>query len=109
MLSDDNEKLINEHINEIIENSDDSDNESFITELKLRIWSYVNNVFSNNVKLSDESINKLLSNIVDEKDFNKNMEYKWALNQIVDSKLCAKCGTCSVVCPNSIIGFDETP
>ncbi|XRO77355.1 coenzyme F420-dependent sulfite reductase [Methanocaldococcus sp. 10A] len=35
--------------------------------------------------------------------------YEWKLNQIVDSGICARCGTCTIVCPNSILTFDENP
>ncbi|XRO75252.1 coenzyme F420-dependent sulfite reductase [Methanocaldococcus sp. 28A] len=35
--------------------------------------------------------------------------YEWKLNQIVDSGICARCGTCTIVCPNSILTFDERP
>ncbi|ABR56361.1 nitrite and sulphite reductase 4Fe-4S region [Methanococcus aeolicus Nankai-3] len=35
--------------------------------------------------------------------------YEWKLNDIVDNGLCAKCGTCVVVCPNNILEFEEVP
>ena len=35
--------------------------------------------------------------------------FEWKLNEIVDSKICAKCGTCTIVCPNGILTFDERP
>ncbi|AIJ05873.1 nitrite and sulphite reductase 4Fe-4S region [Methanocaldococcus bathoardescens] len=35
--------------------------------------------------------------------------YEWKLNQIVDSGVCARCGTCTIVCPNNILTFDERP
>ena len=35
--------------------------------------------------------------------------YEWKLNEIVDNGLCAKCGTCVVVCPNNILKFEEVP
>ena len=35
--------------------------------------------------------------------------YEWKLNEIVDSGICARCGTCTIVCPNSILTFDERP
>lgn len=36
-------------------------------------------------------------------------EYKWELNKIVDSNMCAKCGTCVIACPNNIIEFKDKP
>ncbi|WP_421078131.1 Coenzyme F420 hydrogenase/dehydrogenase, beta subunit C-terminal domain [Methanothermococcus sp. Ax23] len=35
--------------------------------------------------------------------------YEWKLNEIVDNGLCAKCGTCVVVCPNNLLAFEDTP
>ncbi|ACV24942.1 coenzyme F420-dependent sulfite reductase [Methanocaldococcus fervens] len=35
--------------------------------------------------------------------------YEWKLNEIVDSGICARCGTCTIVCPNNILTFDEKP
>ncbi len=35
--------------------------------------------------------------------------YEWKLNEIVDNGLCAKCGTCVVVCPNNLLVFEDTP
>ncbi len=35
--------------------------------------------------------------------------YEWKLNEIVESGICARCGTCAIVCPNNIIKFDEKP
>ena len=33
----------------------------------------------------------------------------WELNSIVDSDLCAKCGTCTAICPNNILSFEGKP
>lgn len=35
--------------------------------------------------------------------------YEWKLHEIVDSGLCAKCGTCVVVCPNNLLKFENGP
>ncbi|AEF96582.1 coenzyme F420-dependent sulfite reductase [Methanotorris igneus] len=35
--------------------------------------------------------------------------YEWKLNEIVDSGICAKCGTCTIVCPNGILTFEDKP
>jgi len=35
--------------------------------------------------------------------------YQWKLSEIVDNDLCARCGTCAVVCPNDIVVFEDTP
>ncbi|HIP34871.1 MAG TPA: hypothetical protein EYG87_02335 [Methanothermococcus okinawensis] len=35
--------------------------------------------------------------------------YQWKLSEIVDNDLCARCGTCAIVCPNGKIVFDGIP
>ncbi|MFP4655793.1 MAG: Coenzyme F420 hydrogenase/dehydrogenase, beta subunit C-terminal domain [Methanohalobium sp.] len=36
--------------------------------------------------------------------------YEWKLkNTIVDNGMCARCGTCAVVCPNDLIDFENGP
>ena len=37
------------------------------------------------------------------------LENIWKLDEIVGSDMCAKCGTCAVICPNSILSFDGKP
>ncbi len=34
---------------------------------------------------------------------------QWMLNSIIDSDQCAKCGTCTILCPNNILTFDDGP
>ncbi|WP_305067734.1 Coenzyme F420 hydrogenase/dehydrogenase, beta subunit C-terminal domain [Methanothermobacter sp. K4] len=36
-------------------------------------------------------------------------EKKWKPGKIVESGICARCGTCAVICPNSIISFNGHP
>ncbi len=33
----------------------------------------------------------------------------WKLEKIVESDMCAKCGTCTVICPNNILAFEGRP
>ncbi|HIQ39381.1 MAG TPA: hypothetical protein EYH53_05185 [Methanothermococcus okinawensis] len=35
--------------------------------------------------------------------------YQWKLSEIVDNDVCARCGTCAIVCPNGIVVFDDIP
>ncbi|ACX72612.1 nitrite and sulphite reductase 4Fe-4S region [Methanocaldococcus vulcanius M7] len=35
--------------------------------------------------------------------------YEWKLNEIVDGNMCARCGTCTVVCPNNLLTFEDRP
>ncbi len=34
---------------------------------------------------------------------------KWLLNNIINTDQCAKCGTCTILCPNHILTFEDTP
>ncbi|WP_457611926.1 Coenzyme F420 hydrogenase/dehydrogenase, beta subunit C-terminal domain [Methanocaldococcus sp.] len=36
------------------------------------------------------------------------MEWK-LMDEIVNTDMCALCSTCSIVCPNNLVGFDEKP
>lgn len=37
-------------------------------------------------------------------------QWEWKLkDEIVDTELCAKCGTCVVVCPNDLLDFENHP
>lgn len=38
-----------------------------------------------------------------------NTQQEWALNSIIDTGQCAKCGTCTILCPNNILTFQDTP
>ena len=33
----------------------------------------------------------------------------WLLNNIIDTDQCAKCGTCTILCPNNILTFEDVP
>lgn len=103
MLTVDDEKLVNKCINDFLKNNKSID----VTNLKLRVWDFAK-LLSDNNELKEENINKVLKDL---SVINQNMSFKrdWALNKIVDTDLCAKCGTCSVVCPNNLIDFNERP
>ena len=101
MLTFDDEKLINKCINDFILKNHDVD----IIDLKLKIWNIINSAYFEN--LTQEAVDKIINDISGFKDIP--FDYEWNLNKIVDSELCAKCGTCSVVCPNSLIKFQEKP
>ena len=109
MLSVDNEKLINECLDDLIK----KDNNINISKLKLRLWDYINYIAKENQdELTTETIKEIVSKIANLKtieDAKPHIKYDWFLNSIVDNDLCAKCGSCSIVCPNNLIGFDEKP
>ena len=103
MLTFRDEKLIKDCINEFLKNNHDID----VLNLKLKVWDFAR-LLSDNGELNRDSINKILNDL---SIFNQDVSFKrdWALNKIVDTELCAKCGTCSVVCPNEIVDFNEKP
>ncbi|WP_455644856.1 Coenzyme F420 hydrogenase/dehydrogenase, beta subunit C-terminal domain [Methanosphaera sp.] len=113
MLTIDNEKMINKYINQLISKTYNTENKEIITELKLRIWQQANNITQQTgQELTEDTIKQLIKNIDNIDQFinqSENTKFDWALNKIVDEKLCAKCSTCSIVCPNQLIDFKESP
>ena len=109
MLSVDTEKLINEYLNDLIK----KDKNINISKLKLRLWDHINYIANeNNEELNEDTIKEIISKIASLKtidDSKFSIKYDWFLNSIVDNDLCAKCGSCSIVCPNNIIVFEEKP
>ncbi len=103
MLTVDDEKLINKCINDFLK----SDKSVDVADLKLKVWDYAR-MISDDGKITEDDINEILSDLaVLDKDISISRD--WALNKIVDTDLCAKCGTCSVVCPNDLVKFQERP
>lgn len=113
MLTIDNEKLINKYIDQLINEKYDINNEEFITELKMRIWDRANALAQNrDEEFTPDFIKEIVDTIGNIEEFVKqpsDFKYEWKLNKIVDEDICAKCGTCSIVCPNSIIDFTNHP
>lgn len=99
----DDEKLINKCINQFLKENKSID----INDFKLKVWNYAKLLFDNN-EFSEDNINEILSDLT-VLNPDVSVEYDWALNKIVSTDLCAKCGTCSVVCPNELIKFQEMP
>lgn len=103
MLTVDVENLINKCINDFLKENNSID----ITSLKLKVWDIAKSLSENN-EINEDIINKVLNDLnLLNQDISINRD--WALNEIVDTNLCAKCGTCSVVCPNNLINFNERP
>ncbi len=89
-----------------IENIDDKT----MLKLKLRVWDKINTIESDeSVEKTDDSsplpnFDKITS-FIDK----LNEKEEWELNKIVDEGLCAKCGSCSIVCPTEDIIFSDFP
>ena len=81
-----------------------------VGELKLRVWDFINSL--DKTDLTEDEIKNIVVNmgnlgtILDESD---NPKFDWYLNTIVDNDLWANCGTCSIVCPNHLVKFEEKP
>ena len=110
MITNEFEELINKNIDKLINKHYNTGSDEFLTELKMRIWDYVNTVSKEGVDA--EKLEEIINNINNPEEFIKetyNPEYKWELNKIVSEDLCSKCGTCSIVCPNGLIDFTDHP
>ena len=104
MLTFDDEKLINTCIDKFLKKNQSID----VANLKLRVWDFAK-LMAENGEITEEIINKILDDLsIIKKDLS--FDYPWLLkDDIVDTDICAKCGTCSVVCPNNLVKFDEKP
>ncbi len=103
MLTVDDEKLINKCINDFLKSEKSID----VADLKVKVWDYAR-ILSEDGKITEDDIREILSDLtLLDKDISISRD--WALNKIVDTDLCAKCGTCSVVCPNDLVKFQERP
>ncbi len=109
MLTNEFEEIINKNIDKLINKHYKTGSDEFLTELKMRIWDYVNTL---NDEIDSKTLEEIINNIKNPNEFvkeNYNPEYKWALNKIVSEDMCSKCGTCSIVCPNGLIDFTNKP
>ena len=104
MINSKDEKLIKKCIDDFLNNNQYVDS----VDLKLKIWELAK-VLSSTGEITKELINNILDDLthLDEKI---SSEYEWKLkDEIVDTDLCAKCGTCNIVCPNNLVKFKEKP
>ena len=100
MLRVNDEKLINKCLDDFLKSNKNID----ILDLKLKVWNFAKLISDNGV-ITEDVINTILNDlsVIDE---DISFKHDWKLNkEIVESDLCAKCGTCSVVCPNDLVKF----
>ena len=107
--------MISRIFDKFIETIPDEDKEY----MKSKINDYVDKealklAKSRHVEVTEDIINEVISKMGSLQDFiDENFkdpeDYTWALNSIVHNEFCAKCGTCSIVCPNNLIEFTDTP
>lgn len=88
-----------------------TDDEELRFKLKLRVWDKINTMSKRKENSLTESTNDLIYSTDNIQSFLDRVEKteKWELNTIIDNGICAKCGTCSIVCPNNAIYFNNYP
>ena len=101
-------------INKITENVSKESQESFKKQLTEAINNSIPELTKEkrskiNDELIDEINNKIHSLECYLHSFKNPEDYKWELNKIVDNEICARCGTCTVVCPNNLLEFKDKP
>ena len=104
MLTVNDERIINKCVNEFLKENKSID----ILDLKLKIWNIANSMLKNG-EITEKIIKDILSDLASVDDA-PSVVHEWELNKrVVQTDLCARCGTCSVVCPNDIVKFNERP
>ncbi|MDD6285338.1 Coenzyme F420 hydrogenase/dehydrogenase, beta subunit C-terminal domain [Methanosphaera sp.] len=107
--------MLSEILNKVLEDIPE-ENKQYVKD---KITDYVDEesyqlAKQRHVEITEDIIEEVLKGMGSIQDFiDKNLkepeEYKWALNKIVDTDMCAKCGTCVVVCPNNLLEFTDRP
>ena len=106
---------VNEDIDEFIkEKAGDErlDDDKLKLKLKLKVWDEINTFADNqDEKIKEKRLNELFESYENLNSFmgKVNKSDEWFLGKIVDEKICAKCGTCSIVCTDEAIYFDDFP
>lgn len=104
MLTVNDENIINKCLNEFLRENKSID----VLDLKLKIWDAAN-LMSDNGEITEEIVKDILSDFASV-DNAPSVVHEWELNKrVVQTDLCARCGTCSVVCPNDLVKFNERP
>lgn len=104
MLTVNDENIINKCLNEFLKENKSID----VLDLKLKIWDAAN-LMSDNGEITEEIVKDILSDFASV-DNAPSVVHEWELNKrVVQTDLCARCGTCSVVCPNDLVKFNERP
>ena len=103
---------INNYINQITKSMSPDQQEEVAEELKTHILDSADAIAAEkNVEVDETIINEAISLMGPAEKVAKMYPKKksWKLNNIVNSDICAKCGTCTVICPNNILSFEGKP
>ena len=104
MLTFDDEKLINKCLDKFLKENKSID----VASLKLKMWEFAK-LMANNAEITEDIVNKILEDLYVIENAVPTV-HEWALNRdIVQTDICAKCATCSIVCPNDLVKFNERP
>ena len=92
----------------------ETDKVSVKHELKNRINDAAQEIATEkNIEVTGEVIKEVINKINSLDDYLNELktpkDHDWELNKIVDNEICAKCGVCTIVCPNNILEFKDKP
>lgn len=105
--------IIDDYIREVTKKMSSDQEKEVSEELKTHILDSADAIAAErNMAVDENIIHEAISRMGTPeklaKMYPKN-EYTWKLNEIVESDMCAKCGTCTVICPNNILTFKGKP
>ena len=102
---------IDNYIEEVTKNMSSDQQKEVADELKTHILDSADAIASaRNVEVDEAIINEAVSRMGPPEKLAKMYPKKiWKLEKIVESDMCAKCGTCTVICPNNILSFEGRP
>lgn len=101
-------------INKITENISKESQESFKKQLKEAVnFNIPELTKEKRSKINDDLIDEINNKIHSLEGYLNTLknpeDYEWELNKIVNNGICARCGTCAIVCPNNLIEFKDKP
>lgn len=102
---------INNYIDEVTKDMSPDQQKEVADELKTHILDSADAIAAaRNVEVDEAIINEAVSRMGPPEKLAKMYPEKiWKLEKIVESDMCAKCGTCTVICPNNILSFEGKP
>ncbi len=103
---------INNYISQVTKGMSPDQHKEVAEELKTHILDSADAIAAEkNVEVDETIIREAISLLGPAEKMAKMYPKKnsWKLNSIVDSDICAKCGTCTVICPNNILSFEGKP
>ncbi|MFA0832808.1 MAG: Coenzyme F420 hydrogenase/dehydrogenase, beta subunit C-terminal domain [Methanobacterium formicicum] len=105
--------IIDDYIKEVTKGMGPDQQKEVSEELKTHILDSADAIaLEKNVEVNEEIIAQAISLMGTPKKLAKmypKLDHTWKLDEIVESDMCAKCGTCAVICPNNILSFDGKP